>query len=70
MVERITDFYGRILGHYEKSSNVTKDFYGKILYHGDMASALRKGPEKIHEKGTIWFPLICSYSVNDYNILL
>ena len=36
----VKDFYGRILGHYERSSNVTKDFYGRILYHGDMASAL------------------------------
>ena len=38
--KKVRDFYGRILGHYEKSSNVTKDFYGKILYHGDMAAAL------------------------------
>ena len=36
----VKDFYGKILGRYEKSSNVTKDFYGKILYRGDMASAL------------------------------
>ena len=36
----VKDFYGRILGHYEKSSNVTKDFYGRILYHGDMSAAL------------------------------
>ena len=36
----VKDFYGRILGRYEKSGNVTKDFYGKILYHGDMAAAL------------------------------
>ena len=36
----VKDFYGRILGHYEKSANVTKDFYGRILFHGDMASAL------------------------------
>lgn len=36
----VKDFYGRILGKYEKSSNLTKDFYGKILYHGDMSAAL------------------------------
>ena len=36
----VKDFYGRILGTYNRSQNVTKDFYGKILYHGDMASAL------------------------------
>ena len=36
----VKDFYGRILGTYDKSMNVTKDFYGRILYHGDMAAAL------------------------------
>lgn len=36
----VKDFYGRILGKYEKSSNLTKDFYEKILYHGDMSAAL------------------------------
>ena len=36
----VKDFYGKILGHYERSSNITKDFYGKILYHGDMSAAL------------------------------
>ena len=36
----VKDFYGKILGYYDKNQNVTKDFYGRILYRGDMASAL------------------------------
>lgn len=36
----VTNFNGKILGYYKKSSNYTTDFYGKILYKGDMASAL------------------------------
>lgn len=36
----VKDFYGRVLGHYERSGNVTKDFYGRVLYHGDMSAAL------------------------------
>ncbi len=34
------DFYGRILGYYEKGSNTTKDFYGTIIAKGDILSAL------------------------------
>ena len=34
-----TDFGGRILGYYRKSSNTTTDFYGRILYYGDMVSS-------------------------------
>ena len=34
------DFYNRILGHYDKTMNVTKDFYGRILSVGDITSAL------------------------------
>ena len=34
------DFFGKILGRYEKSTDTTKDFYGKILYKGNMAAAL------------------------------
>ncbi len=36
----VKNFYGKILGRYEKSQDVTKDFYGKILYRGNMAAAL------------------------------
>ena len=31
----IRDFYGRILGKYDKKFNVTRDFYGRVLYKGD-----------------------------------
>lgn len=34
------DFYGRILGRYEKSLDVTRDFYGRILTRGDTLSGL------------------------------
>ena len=34
------DFYGRILGRYEKSLNVTRDFYGRIVSRGNTASGL------------------------------
>ena len=36
----VRNFYGKVLGRYERSSDTTKDFYGRILYHGNMASAL------------------------------
>lgn len=34
------DFYGRILGYYEKQYDVTKDFYGRIVARGDITSGL------------------------------
>lgn len=34
------DFYGRILGKYEKSLDVTRDFYGRIVSRGNTASGL------------------------------
>lgn len=34
------DFYGKILGHYDKSLGVTKNFYGQIVAKGDITSAL------------------------------
>ena len=36
----VRDFYGKVLGFYDKSTNCTKDFYNKVLFRGDMASAL------------------------------
>ena len=36
----VKNFYGKVLGYYDKSANVTKDFYGRVLYHGDMSAAL------------------------------
>ena len=34
------DFYGKIVGRYFKSSNLTKDFYGRIIAHGDATVGL------------------------------
>lgn len=34
------DFYGKILGKYVKTQNVTKNFYGQIIAKGDITSAL------------------------------
>ena len=36
----VRDFYGKILGRYDKKNNVTRDFYGKILAYGDQSSML------------------------------
>lgn len=34
------DKYGKILGRFDKTQNVTKDAYGKIIGTGDLTSAL------------------------------
>lgn len=34
------DFYNRLLGTYEKSTNLTRDFYRRIIGKGDLTSAL------------------------------
>lgn len=34
------DRYGKILGSYKKSSDVSFDFYGRALGYGDMMSSL------------------------------
>lgn len=31
----VRDFYGKILGRYDKGCDVTRDFYGKIIARGD-----------------------------------
>ena len=36
----VRDFYGRILGRYDKRLDVTRDFYGRIVARGDHASLL------------------------------
>lgn len=36
----IRDFYGKILGRYDKATDTTRDFYGRILAHGDHTSML------------------------------
>lgn len=34
------DFYKRIVGKYDKKSNLTRDFYGRIVGRGDMLTSL------------------------------
>lgn len=36
----IRDFYGKILGKYNKEQDVTRDFYGKIVARGDQSAML------------------------------
>lgn len=36
----LRDFYGKILGKYDKRMNVTKDFYGRIVAKGDCLMTL------------------------------
>lgn len=36
----VRDFYHRILGKYDKKTNITRDFYGKILGKGDLSMML------------------------------
>lgn len=38
--QQLRDFYGRILGTYEKKRNQTRDFYGRILGQGNTLSML------------------------------
>lgn len=34
------DYYGRILGTYTRSIDITKDFYGRIVGYGDLLGTL------------------------------
>lgn len=36
----LRDFYGRILGTYQKSDDTTRDFYYRIVGHGDLLTSL------------------------------
>lgn len=36
------DFYGRILGKYDKRSDTTRDFYGRVIAKGDRVAMLIK----------------------------
>ena len=36
----VRDFYGKILGKYDKYCDVTRDFYGKILARGNCVGML------------------------------
>lgn len=38
--KQVRDFYGRILGYYDKKTDTTRDFYGRILSNGDTVSGL------------------------------
>lgn len=38
--QQVRDFYGKILGKYDKSLNVTRDFYGRILTKGNTVAGL------------------------------
>ena len=33
--KQVRDFYGKILGYYDKKTNTTRDFYGRIISQGD-----------------------------------
>ena len=36
----VRDFYGKILGKYNKRLNITTDFYGRLVSKGDRAMML------------------------------
>lgn len=36
----VRDFYKRVLGRYDKSTNTTRDFYGRIIARGDNTGML------------------------------
>ncbi len=36
----VRDFYGRILGKYNKKLNITQDFYGRLVSKGDRTMML------------------------------
>lgn len=38
--KQVRDFYGRILGYYDKKTNTTRDFYGRILSNSDTVVGL------------------------------
>ena len=38
--QQVRDFYGRILGTFDKKMNVTRDFYGIILTQGNTVLGL------------------------------
>lgn len=43
----VRDFYGKILGKYDKQFNVTRDFYGRILARGDAHGMLFRDADKM-----------------------
>lgn len=43
--QQARDFYGKILGTYDKKFNVTRDFYGKIVGKGNQVIGLIWNPQ-------------------------
>ena len=43
--QQARDFYGKILGTYDKKFNVTRDFYGKIISKGNQVAGLIWNPK-------------------------
>ncbi len=41
----VRDFYGRILGTYDKQCNVTRNFYGIVVAQGDCCGMLLNGSQ-------------------------
>ncbi len=39
----VRDFYGKILGKYNKRLNITTDFYGRLVSKGDRSLILLNG---------------------------
>lgn len=39
----VRDFYGKILGKYNKRLNITTDFYGRLISKGDRSLILLNG---------------------------
>lgn len=33
--KQVRDFYGRVLGYYDKTTDTTRDFYGRVISRGD-----------------------------------
>ena len=38
--KQVRDFFGKILGYYDKSTDTTRDFYGRIVSYGDTVMGL------------------------------
>lgn len=43
--QQARDFYGKILGSYDKAFNVTRDFYGRIISKGNQVTGLIWNPK-------------------------
>lgn len=42
----LRNFYGKIIGRYDKRMNVTRDFYGRLIARGDHLTLLLDKPNK------------------------